>query len=150
MSAIAAHLEALFRSACYRIRLDEDWHETFVGQRSSPVAAWLARHGFDRASLISARNPQGRPLGEEDNRRRERALRQRLEALGLQTLAAEGAAPDRRFVEPSLWVPGLGGEACRLLMRDFDQLAWVEYDALGLARLCWTHETEEQQPCGQQ
>ncbi|MCK7595523.1 DUF3293 domain-containing protein [Pseudomarimonas salicorniae] len=136
-------LEAAFRATCYRILLDDDWIETRIDRPSPRLARWLAEHACPIASLVSARNPQGRALDDVGNRERERTLRAELAGRGLIGLPAEGTAGDWR--EPSLFVPGLGGEACRALMQAFDQLAWVEYDAAGLARLRWTRDPDSQE-----
>ena len=142
-------LQPAFLATRYRICLDGAWTDTRIGERSVAMATWLAARGHAAASLVSARNPHGRALGEADNLARDARLREQLQGLGLSGLPAEGVADDARWREPSLWVPGLHGADCRALMRCFDQLAWVEYDADGVARLCWTADgpIEEGNPC---
>jgi hypothetical protein len=139
-AAVSHPLAAAFLATRYRVQLDGAWLETRVGARAPALAAWLARHGADAASLVSARQPGGRLLPEAQNQRRERQLRRCIAALDLATWPAEGVADDGGWREPSLWVPGLQGAACRRLMQQFAQLAWVEYDASGLAQLRWTRD----------
>lgn len=134
-------LQEAFVASRYRVCLDGVWLETRIGQCSPPIAAWLGARGQPCASLVSARNPEGQALDEQANAVREARLRQRLLAEGLVLMEAEGlAAEEGGWREPGLWAAGLGGGRCRVLMRDFDQLAWVEYDADGLAQLRWTAE----------
>lgn len=133
-------LAAAFLATHYRVWVDEAWLQTRVGERAPLLAAWLLRHGCSAASLVSARDPGGRALPETENQQREARLRMRLGELGLAALPAEGVADDGGWREPSLWVPGLHGAACRQLMQQFAQLAWVEYDASGLAQLRWTRD----------
>lgn len=134
-------LQQAFLASRYRICLDGAWVDTRIGTQTPALAAWLATHGHAAASLISARNPDGRALDAAQNLAREARLREQLAGCGLSGLPAEGAADDGSWCEPSLWVPGLHGAQCRAVMQCFDQLAWVEYDAAGWARLRWTRES---------
>jgi hypothetical protein len=140
--AIAADLQAAFAAADYRILAGGGAILTRL-QCPSPALAQLQRdHGVQTSSLLSARNPRGRALDAERNRARDLALATWLHAAGWRWLPAEGAAPDRHWVEPGFWVPGLAGEPCRDVMRAYEQLAWVEYDATGVGTLCFSGLSE--------
>ena len=142
-------LHEAFLATRYRVQLEGRWIDTRIGQPSPQLATWLAAQACAAASLISARNPQGRALEEAANLVREAQLLAQLADSGLQPLPAEGVADDGRWHEPSFWVPGLHGAQCRAVMQCFDQLAWVEYDAAGRARLRWTRDPipEDTNPC---
>lgn len=131
-------LEAVFGSAIYRVlEPGQPIIETRIDQSSTALAHCLQRHGAQRAVLISARNPQARELPEADNLRLDAELQALLDERGWRGLPAEGAAADRSWVEPCTLILGLAPEPARQLGQRFDQAAWVEYDAQGLARLVW-------------
>jgi len=133
---IAAATRAAWLAAHYRVRDGADWIDTRIGAANPAIADLLARHGAGVAALVTGCNPRGQRLDEAANRQRLDALAAQLAAAGYRCLAAEGASPDRDWVEPSLFVPGLGGPACASVMRAHDQLAWLEYDSQGRAQLC--------------
>lgn len=130
-------LRDAFLSTTYRVCLEGKWIATRIGTPSRALADWLRGRGCTRASLISACNPRGAQQSPLANAARAAALRLELAEKGWSVCLAEGVSADRRWREPSLLVPGLYGSRCRDIMQGFDQLAWVEYDAAGLARLCW-------------
>jgi hypothetical protein len=132
-------LEA-FLATRYRICLDDIWIETRVGDVHPVVADWLRRNAAKRASLVSACNPEGVRSEPYINEVRDDELRLELAESGYRLYLAEGVAADGSWQEPALFVPNLAGKACRYVMECYDQLAWVEYDATGLARLRWTRD----------
>ena len=133
---IDASTRAAWMAAHYRVHDGAAWIDTRIGVAQPAIAALLARHGASVGALVTGCNPRGQLLDDTANRRRLDTLSGELAAAGYRCFAAEGAAPDRSWVEPSLFVPGLGGEACASVMRAHDQLAWLEYDAQGRAQLC--------------
>jgi hypothetical protein len=126
---------AAWRAALYRVHDGAGWIASRVGQPCPALATLLDAAGATRASLVTACNPRGRRLDDAANQARLAALHAALAAAGYGCRVAEGAADDRSWVEPSLWVPGLHGAECAALMRAHDQLAWLEYDAEGTATL---------------
>ncbi len=132
-------LEA-FLATTYRIHLDDRWVDTRIGTASAELALWMKRRRCARASLVSACNPLGELLAPLLNEVRDEELRIELADKGFRMWLAEGVSADGSWHEPSLFVPRLHGAECRDIMQGFDQLAWVEYDAAGLARLCWSDD----------
>jgi hypothetical protein len=133
---IDAATRAAWRHAHYRVHDGAAWIDTRIGVAHPAIAALLARHDAGIGALVTGCNPRGRQLDDAANRRRLDALATQLAAAGYRCFAAEGASPTRDWVEPSLFVPGLGGATCASVMHAHDQLAWLEYDAQGHARLC--------------
>jgi len=135
MSAACADLDAAYRSTVYRIRVGERELDTRIGDAHPTVARLLAEAGQPAASLLTACNPRSLPLTADANALRQAALHGRLRAGNWNFLPAEGCSVDGLWREAGYLVIGLHGEPARRLALDFDQIAWVEYDAGGLATL---------------
>ena len=78
------------------------------------------------AALVSEANAGSERLGEEENGRRDAALREALERAGVSYLEGEGRDPERAWpVEPSLLVLGISRAEAVELARRFAQNAFV-------------------------
>ena len=98
-----------------------------VGERNAALDELIGRPGS--GAFLTAANPGSERLGEEDNRRRDAALREALERAGHSYLEGEGRDPERDWPpEPSLLVPGIARAEAIELGRRFGQnaLVWCE------------------------
>jgi 2-alkyl-3-oxoalkanoate reductase len=135
-------LEAAYRASVYVVRDGGAAIETRIDQPSPALAAALARHGVDRAALITACNPDSRPLSDTENRARQRALKAELAGAEMEFLPAIGRAADGSWKEPSLLVLGIDRAAALACARRWGQRAIVTYDADGCGRLRYRPGTE--------
>jgi hypothetical protein len=108
-----------------------------IDLRSEPspaLAKELASRGLTGPfAVITAYNPVGHPVEDDANQRRDRALAERLAALGVVVIPVDGRSPDGRHVEPGYGVPLPPHEACGLA-REFGQTAifWWNGEAFWL------------------
>lgn len=139
---IAASLDQAFRSAHYRVFSGSGTITTEIDHRSDALARLLAAEGVASAVLLTAHNPGGRRTEPSRNQQQQAQLEAALQALGCRWLGAEGAAPDRHWVEPSLLIFDLSCEQAAALAARFGQAAYVLYDRHGSARLCYCERTQ--------
>lgn len=113
---------------------------TRIGEPNVALARLLDRQGAGRAALLTACNPLSEKLSDAENGRRMRALCGGLDAAGRRWLEAEGRAADGRWAEPGvLLLDPAAGEALALCQQ-WQQHAWVAYDAQGRGALQFTAE----------
>jgi hypothetical protein len=74
-------------------------------------------------TLVTAWNPQGKPIDRMTNRAANRALRRTLDTRGLRWCPALGRARDGSWAEPGFAVASLGEDAAAALGAEMDQLA---------------------------
>nr|WP_225444510.1 DUF3293 domain-containing protein [Pseudomarimonas arenosa] len=100
--------------------------------------------------MITACNPQGRPASPTFNRQVMPRLLAALAERDQAWMPAVAMADDGSWCEPGCLLLGTSLALARQWAAEFDQAAWVEYDALGHAHLHWASDTQATrgQECG--
>lgn len=141
-------LDAAFRAAVYRVFDGDIGLQLRLDQPAAALAALLARLGAGSAVLLTAWNPHAQHTPLEANLKRQDTLQDWLRAHAYRWLQAEGAAPDRTWVEPSLLVLDLDADTTAMLAARFAQCAWIELDAQGRATLRYADRfSDNPDPC---
>ena len=126
---------AAYRSAIYRID-DEPPIDMMIDTRNDAAASLLARHDVTGAVFVTAFNPFGRALEQNENATRQQALAALVAQTGLHALPGAGIDPKGAWTsETSLLVLGADKETADELMIAFEQNAVVILDADGVPRL---------------
>lgn len=100
---------------------------------SVDVAERLQNRGLpDSFAVITAFNPRGHVSGAEENRRRDKALKERLRCSGQMWAPVDGVSPDGRHRETGI-AAALSKEESRRLACELEQSAFYWFDAAG----CW-------------
>ena len=144
-------LDQIYRDATYTVSTPQGEVQIRIGEQHPSLDARLQSalpSGSPRCwALITAHNPRSRPLSPHENAARGLRLREELSALGtllaeghdreLLMLPAEGASPDRAWVEDSVWIAGLTALEALALGARFGQNAVVTGEAGREASLRW-------------
>ena len=125
-------LDRAYREAVYEVDLAAGRWRFRIGDTIPPVRG----RPF---ALLTACNPGLSRPGEEENRRANQRLQQRLASLAVDYVAARGMSADGRHAEPSFAVFGIDREHALELAREFGQAAIVWFDG-ATAGLAWTAE----------
>lgn len=118
-----ARLDAAYRATTYRVgtlalRMDEP--------NPPALDVLMEGRGYREYAYITAYNPGSRPLPESENRRRQRALIERLQDEGRLVLRGEAISDTADWPpEPSLLVLGMSAEEAKALGRELGQNAVV-------------------------
>lgn len=94
---------------------------------SSAVFACARAKVPTRFAVVTAHDPRGRKASAAANRRRDAALRRRLDALGLERFRVTGGSPDGRHREAGWGIVAGSPAKARALAAEFEQEAyyWV-------------------------
>ena len=157
MPSADPHLKQAFAEACYLIHPSDHaagshravslslsdlratgWIDTRLGRASPELAAVLRQQGVTHAQLLTPCNPRGRRIADKDNDQALLTMRQMLAQNAQPWLAALSMDGAGGWREPGFLLLGASLERGRQWAQQFDQAAWVEYDAQGQARLRWT------------
>jgi hypothetical protein len=138
----------VFRAAVYRVFDGETPVQLCLERPVAALAALLARQQARGGVLLTAWNPQAQRSPIEANLRAQQDLQDWLHAHAYRWLDAEGAAPDRSWVEPSVLILDLDPSTTAALAGRFDQCAWIELDAEGRANLRYADRfSDNSDPC---
>src|SRR5690606_2338156 len=110
-----------YQDSLYRFRFGGRTVELRVDEPSPELREVHAAHGAAPPAFLTAWNPASRPMDEEENARRNRALREDARLLGRPVLDGEGAAADGSWAEESFLILGLSLSAARELARRYGQ-----------------------------
>jgi len=136
-------LEAAYRATTYRVFLPGGVFELRVEQPSPALAEWLAAERVPGFAVITAFNPGGRRLSDDDNLGRQSALECDLLEGNYEPYSAENRPDDAAApVEESCFVPDITREDALALADDYEQNAILWGGADGIPRLAWTEELE--------
>lgn len=123
---------AAYRSAIYRID-DEPPIDMTIDVRNDAAASLLARHDVMSAVFVTAFNPFGRELRQDENAMRQQALAALVARKELRALPGAGIDPKGAWTaEASLLVLGADEETADEIMTAFEQNAVVILDADGV------------------
>ena len=114
-----------YLASLYRVRDAGRELVLHVGVRSPELAALHRSKGVASSAFITAWNPGSRPLGKEENRARDEALRRDAAARGHELLEAQGHSPNRDWCEESYLVLGIGRREALALARKYGQVAFL-------------------------
>ncbi|MGZ6134789.1 MAG: DUF3293 domain-containing protein [Myxococcaceae bacterium] len=106
-----------------------------IGHRHPAFDACLGEASRRSWVVLTAWNPGSVPRTEEENVAAQSALTEVFERAGLVVWPARGESPERDWVEESLCVLDLDREQARSLARSFGQVAVVQGEVGGEARL---------------
>lgn len=137
-----ARFEAAYRATSYRV-LDGGRLacELRIGRPSPSFDALARASGSTRAVFLTAANPRGEAHPEPANLDRNAALDAALDAGGWTRLEGWGVPDATGWApEPSRLVLDLPRAAALTLARRFEQVAWVDIELGGPARLVFTEE----------
>ena len=136
-------LEAAYRATTYRVFLPEGQFELRIDQPSPQLADWLAAARVPAFAVITAFNPGGRRLSDDDNLGRQSALECDLLEGNYEPYSAENRPDDPAApVEESCFVPDITREDALALADDYEQNAILWGGADGIPRLAWTEDLE--------
>ena len=138
MTITDALREAYLRTT-YRVTTDGEVIDIRVNERSAPLDRLLQSHGVRDWAFITASNPRSRALPEEENARRNEAMKASLRRDGWTCLNASGV-PEQPGWQPerSVLVLGMCRAAAAALATQWEQNA-VLVGSLGQrAELVWT------------
>lgn len=134
----AAALEAAFRATVYRVEMPEGRFDLRIGVAAAAFDECLRTRDVGRWGIVTACNPGAVRLSDDENRRCQAQLGERLAGLGWTFFAAcnldpEGAWPP----EPGCLVLQIEREALCALAAEFSQLAVVCGETGSPPRLLW-------------
>ncbi|SOZ99414.1 conserved hypothetical protein [Cupriavidus taiwanensis] len=134
-SAIDAETVRAYRETHYRVLGDMPM-TLRIDQPSARLGALHRALRVDCSAFITAANPFSQRCDDAANARRQQALAQDLNALGLRAIEAAGEHPDNDWpAEPSFLVPGLSLAEARALGQAYQQNAVVWSGADAVPRL---------------
>ncbi len=106
-----------------------------IGRVEQVVADLISRHGATGAAYLTAENPMGRRISDDDNAARMRQLSALLQTRHCIVLPGVGRAADDSWREASVLVLGLDQREADGLADHFEQAAYVWVDQQGRAML---------------
>ncbi len=97
-----------------------------VGQLSTELAEWFQTNNEDQAAYITAWNPFGEKISDDENHVAEQKLITEIESRGLSYLKGESIDPSGLWPsEPSLLVLGISLESAKLLVKRYHQDGFI-------------------------
>src|SRR5262249_11528972 len=110
----------------------------YCGQRCTRIDGLLDAHGVTEWAFVTAANPGSRRLSDEENARRNEALRERLRGRAVKLDAGRGVGTVGDWpAEPSFLALGLGEAEARAVAAEFGQNAILAGRRGEAARLVW-------------
>ncbi|MDR5739749.1 MULTISPECIES: DUF3293 domain-containing protein [unclassified Caballeronia] len=135
MNAIPDKTLDAYRLAIYRVE-GEPPIDMIVGKKNDAIAPLLTRHGVASAVFVTAFNPFGRELSQDENTALQKALIAQVQQSGRTALPGAGLDPDGAWTaEASLLVLGADDHTADELMTAFKQNAVVIVQQDGVPRL---------------
>ena len=97
-----------------------------VGQPSTELAEWFQTNNEDQAAYITAWNPFGEKISDEENHVAEQKLITEIESRDLSYLKGESSDPSGLWPsEPSLLVLGISLESAKVLVKRYRQDGFI-------------------------
>nr|WP_314469771.1 DUF3293 domain-containing protein [uncultured Sphingomonas sp.] len=128
-SGLQAGLVDAYLATKYHVEI-WDGFDLRVGEYSDESQGLFNAHGIETSAFLTAWNPLGEKLGNDENRARNEQLKQDLEALSLHSAKGTGVASDGDWAEESLHVLGITFEQAVSLGHRYQQnaIVWVPGD----------------------
>ena len=122
----------------YRVVTTPEPVDIRIGQRNSSLDRLLQTNSVQQWTFMTASNPRSQPHSDDDNARRNKALKQSLDEAGWHYLVGMGL-PDRCGWQPehSVLILGMGKSAAIALARRWGQNAIVCGSFGGAPELVW-------------
>ena len=97
-----------------------------VGQPSTELAEWFKTNNEDQAAYITAWNPFGKKISDDENHVAEQKLITEIESRDLSYLKGESSDPSGLWPsEPSLLVLGISLESAKVLVKRYHQDGFI-------------------------
>ena len=97
-----------------------------VGQPSTELAEWFQTNNEDQAAYITAWNPFGEKISDDENHVAEQKLITEIESRDLSYLKGESSDPSGLWPsEPSLLVLGISLESAKVLVKRYHQNGFI-------------------------
>ena len=97
-----------------------------VGQPSTELAEWFQTNNEDQAAYITAWNPFGEKISDDENHVAEQKLITEIESRDLSYLKGESSDPSELWPsEPSLLVLGISLESAKVLVKRYRQDGFI-------------------------
>lgn len=140
--AKTTELETAYRATTYRVFLPGGLVELRLDQASEAMCAWLTSSAAREFVILTAHNPDARPLDAEANVARQSQMELELLAQGFETYAGENEADSGDWpLEETCCVINIGlAEACALGAK-YGQNALLHGTMDGVPRLIWIEST---------
>lgn len=138
MDSVSDELRAAFRSTLFEFNSDLGPGSLRIGLTDPVAAALIRRHAAIGAAYLTAENPMGRRISDDDNAARMRELDALLQPRHVRpciVFAGVGRAPDDSWHEASILIVGLSQPEVDALADRFEQAAYVWADQEGRATL---------------
>lgn len=127
----------IYETADYVI--DDDPPIVFqIGMVHQGLALLLASFNAQTACLMSASNPRGLTLTEDENLDRRMALLSKIEQARLNYFVARHENGRESWAQDGYLIFDLSPQAASQWAREFDQVAWVDIPPNGCASLIWS------------
>ena len=108
-----------------------------ISENNQEVDSLLLRHGYQTAALLTACNPKGRKVSQNENIKAMESLELALNEMKLPFLPALGSDPKGAWKEESYLILGVALDQAESLGRQFQQNAFVWIEAGHAPRLVW-------------
>lgn len=135
--SVGAKLDRVLRTTAYRVKAPLNL-VLKVGAKCPSMDRHLSKRKGAGAAMISACNPLGKRLSDEENHQRERALLAVVKTMGLEHWAALATPANGGPPEPSLLILPIELEAAKAIAKNFERFALVFHTKGGKSELIYT------------
>ncbi|MAS82184.1 MAG: hypothetical protein CMF45_05805 [Legionellales bacterium] len=140
---IPDELAAAYLKSIYRVYLDDEILEMRINRKSLKLEALMQKLNVEHCVLVTAYNPLGKKISNEENEIRHQRLRDDIYG-NWKFLEGDGLDPTAIWKpEKSLFIVGIKLDVARELSRKHEQLAFVLTIRIGFARLIATDPEEQ-------
>lgn len=140
---IPDELAAAYLKSIYRVYLDDGILEMRINRKSLKLEALMQKLNVEHCVLVTAYNPLGKKISNEENEIRHQRLRDDIYG-NWKFLEGDGLDPTAIWKpEKSLFIVGIKLDVARELSRKHEQLAFVLTVRIGFARLIATDPEEQ-------
>lgn len=108
-----------------------------IGENNQELDSLLLKHGHQTAALLTACNPKGRKVSQNENLKAMESLELALKEMKLPFLPALGSDPKGAWKEESYLILGVALDQAESLGRQFQQNAFVWIETGHAPRLVW-------------
>ena len=136
-------LAAAYLKSIYRVFLDDGILEMKINRESLKLKVLLQNINVEHCALVTAYNPVGKKISDEENEIRHQSLRDDIHE-NWEFLEGDGLDPEAIWKpEKSFFIVDINLDEARELSRKYEQLAFVLTARIGFARLIATDPEEQ-------